>query len=441
MKVMYFIKKRQNPISRIYIRLWESKKYDFTTSTGLQINYNYWDSKNEKVKNKIEALDKDFVNTKLLELKTFIVEKYNIDYNSGEVIGKDWLKTKVAVFFNRVDESNPEKLYFSKWIERFVSNAPNKLYRGKKLSPRTVLAYTTMLNHVLQYESYKKTDLKHSDITLSFYYDFINYCRDVKKLSENTIGNVVKYVKFFCGCIDFEGLPISKDYKHKEFVKPKEQAQDIYLTFVEIEKLFRHDFSETPYLDNARDLLIIGLNTGLRVSDFMRLDLSHIKDDTIRIKAQKTGKFAEIPINNQIAHTLEKRGGNLPKAISEQKFNEYIKEIGEAVGFTQKVRGAKMECINKKEAETAGIEKVFRKVSGTFPKYELMTSHICRRSFATNLYGEIPTPVIMSITGHATETQFLTYIKKTNAENAEVLRNFYKRSAEKKGLETTLKVV
>ncbi|PTT74108.1 tyrosine-type recombinase/integrase, partial [Chryseobacterium sp. HMWF001] len=198
---------------------------------------------------------------------------------------------------------------------------------------------------------------------------------------------------------------------------------------------------ETPYLDNARDLLIIGLNTGLRVSDFMRLDLSHIKDDTIRIKAQKTGKFAEIPINNQIAHTLEKRGGNLPKAISEQKFNEYIKEIGEAVGFTQKVRGAKMECINKKEAETAGIEKVFRKVSGTFPKYELMTSHICRRSFATNLYGEIPTPVIMSITGHATETQFLTYIKKTNAENAEVLRNFYKRSAEKKGLETTLKVV
>ncbi|MCT3899449.1 tyrosine-type recombinase/integrase [Elizabethkingia anophelis] len=441
MKVMYFIKKRQNPISKIYMRLWESKKYDFTTSTGLQINYNYWDFKNEKVKNKVDALDKDFVNTKLLELKTFIIEKYNIEYNSGEVIGKDWLKMKVNHFFNRVDDSQPEKIFFTKWIEKFVNNAPNKLYRGKKLSPRTILAYTTMLNHVLQYENYKNISLKHSDINLSFYWDFVAYCRDIKKLSENTIGNVIKYVKFFCGCIDFEGLPISKDYKHKEFVKPKEQTQDIYLTTSEIEKVFKHDFSNTPYLDNARDLLIIGLNTGLRVSDFMRLDLSHIKDDTIRIKAKKTGKTAEIPINEQIEFTLNKRGGELPHSISEQKFNEYVKEIGQSVGFTEKVKGAKMECINEDEAETKGVEKVFRKVSGTFPKYELMTSHICRRSFATNLYGHIPTPVIMSITGHATESQFLTYIKKTNAENAEVLRNFYKRSAKEKGLETALKVV
>lgn len=97
-----------------------------------------------------------------------------------------------------------------------------------------------------------------------------------------------------------------------------------------------------------------------------------------------------------------------------------------------------MVCINEEKEDE---KKQFRKVSGTFPKYELMTSHICRRSFATNLYGHIPTPVIMSITGHATETQFLTYIKKTTAENAEVLRNFYKRSAKENGLETSLKIV
>lgn len=82
-----------------------------------------------------------------------------------------------------------------------------------------------------------------------------------------------------------------------------------------------------------------------------------------------------------------------------------------------------------------------RKVSGTYPKYELMTSHICRRSFATNLYGHIPTPVIMAITGHSTETMFLNYIKKTASENAEVLRNFYKRSAEEKGLKPALKII
>jgi integrase len=161
----------------------------------------------------------------------------------------------------------------------------------------------------------------------------------------------------------------------------------------------------------------------------MRLDLSNIKDDTIRIKAQKTGKIAEIPISPQIEKTLSKRNGKLPKAISDQRFNEYIKELGQLAGLTEKVPGAKVN------------PKTKRKEKGVYPKYELMTSHICRRSFATNLYGQIPTPVIMSITGHGTEQQFLTYIKKTNAENAEVLRNFYKKNAEENGLVPTLKVV
>lgn len=157
-----------------------------------------------------------------------------------------------------------------------------------------------------------------------------------------------------------------------------EQTKDIHLTIKEIETIFNLNLSTNPRLENVRDLFIIGLNIGLRVSDFLRLDLSYIKDDTIRIKAQKTRKIAEIPISSQIEKTLAKRNGNLPKAISEQKFNEYIKEIGQLAGFTQKVQGAKMNKETK------------RKEKGLYPKYELMTSHICRRSFATNLYGQIP---------------------------------------------------
>jgi hypothetical protein len=47
----------------------------------------------------------------------------------------------------------------------------------------------------------------------------------------------------------------------------------------------------------------------------------------------------------------------------------------------------------------------------------------------------------MAITGHATETQFLMYIKKTNAENTEILRNFFKRTAKENGLEFNLKAI
>ena len=434
MKTHYFIKKRINPYSKIYIRLWESKKYDFTTSTGLQLKYIYWDAKNEKVKNKVEALDKDFINSKLLELKGYIIENFNLDYNSEKSISKDWLKNKVDAFFNRVDETKPEQTYFTDWIRKFVETAPKRLHKGNEISQSTIKKYNTALNNLINYETDKKTRLRFEDITLNFYFDFVDYCRNTHKLGTNTIGTRIKAIKLFCRQIDLEELPISQHYKHPEFVAQEEKAQDIYLTTAEIEKIFQFDFSDKPYLDNARDLLIIGLNTGLRISDFMRLDLSHIKDDTIRIKAQKTGKIAEIPINNQIERTLQMNGGKLPRSISEQKFNEYLKEIGEKVGFTEMVTGAKMECIDVEK-------KIFRKVSGTFPKYELMTSHICRRSFATNLHGQIPTPVIMAITGHSTETQFLTYIKKTTAENAEVLRNFYKRKAEENGLEFNLKAI
>ncbi|TWP24277.1 integrase [Apibacter muscae] len=429
MKVRFYITKQKNPYSTIHLRFWHGRKYDFKTSTELVVKYEDWNNEKEVVRNKVTAKDKDFINNTLANLRQYIIENFNTEYNSGLPISKMWLKNKVSVFFNRVDESKPEQTYYTDWVTKFIETASKRLYKGKPISQSTLKKYVTTRNYLVMYEEYKKTKLLHQDITMNFYYDFVDYCKTIQKVNLNTIGTYIGKIKFFCGQIALEGLPISNHYKNSEFMGLSEQTEDIYLTIKEIETIYNLDLSTNPRLDNVRDLFIIGLNTGLRVSDFMRLDLTHIKDDTIRIKAQKTGKIAEIPINNHIEQTLAKRNGNLPKAISEQKFNEYIKELGKLAGLTQQVQGAK---INK---ETK------RKEKGTYPKYELITSHICRRSFATNLYGQIPTPVIMSITGHATETQFLTYIKKTNAENAEVLRNFYKKSMKEKGLKPMLKII
>ena len=99
--------------------------------------------------------------------------------------------------------------------------------------------------------------------------------------------------------------------------------------------------------------------------------------------------------------------------ISDQKFNKYIKEICQKVKFTQLVEGSK---INKKTK---------RKEEGMYPKWELVSSHICRRSFATNLYGKVDNLTIMAITGHQTETLFLKYIKTTDTEKAEKLKEFW----------------
>ena len=127
MKVRFFILKQKNPYSQIYVRFWSGRKFDFKTSTGMRVAYKDWSEKDEKVKNKVTATDKDFINNKLLELKAFIIESFNIEHNSGEIIGKEWLKNKINVFFGRVDMSKPESVYFLDWIKKFIENAPKYL--------------------------------------------------------------------------------------------------------------------------------------------------------------------------------------------------------------------------------------------------------------------------------------------------------------------------
>ena len=60
-----------------------------------------------------------------------------------------------------------------------------------------------------------------------------------------------------------------------------------------------------------------------------------------------------------------------------------------------------------------------------YSKNELVTSHIGRRSFATNNYGKIPTPLLMSATGHTTEKMFLEYIGKTETDRAMQLAEYF----------------
>ena len=122
---------------------------------------------------------------------------------------------------------------------------------------------------------------------------------------------------------------------------------------------------------------------------------------------------------------LNKRNGNFPRQISDQKFNDYIKIICKEIKLDQLVDGAKVTPIKTKEN---GKEvTIHRKTFGRFPKHELVSSHICRRSFATNLYGKLDTLTIMKITGHKTESQFLGYIKITPKEYAEKLKEYWKK--------------
>lgn len=119
----------------------------------------------------------------------------------------------------------------------------------------------------------------------------------------------------------------------------------------------------------------------------------------------------------------------MPHAISEQRLNDYIKEICEEAEITEMVEGAKMNPETK------------RKEKGIYPKNELISTHTARRSFATNLYGKIPNYAIMAITGHTKETTFLKYIKITDRENAMMLQNYWKKTMTETGYKPQMKAV
>ena len=88
-------------------------------------------------------------------------------------------------------------------------------------------------------------------------------------------------------------------------------------------------------------------------------------------------------------------------------------------------------------ARMAGIEelvsgfknnpKTRRKEIVNAPKYEFVTSHIMRRSFASNYYGKIETPLLMNITGHSKESTFLTYIG--THQNKDALADLFMQQA------------
>jgi integrase len=148
-----------------------------------------------------------------------------------------------------------------------------------------------------------------------------------------------------------------------------------------------------------------------------RLTNVNLKSDTIEIQTVKTSANAIIPIHKDVKSILSKRNGHFPRPISDPKFNKYIKEVVTEAKITKSIYGGKKIKVKLPNGEIA-----YRKVNNYYPKNELITSHTCRRSFASNHYGHIPNKTIMAITTHSSEVQFEKYLKQSQMEHVEKMQ-------------------
>lgn len=345
---------------------------------------------------------------------------YLNDY-SNEIPTPERLKLLLDAEFNRVTVKKKDFLDFMQEIIDSSRNGTRlQPTTGKPIAKNTIKTYVTTLAHIKDFIEQTKRKVTFETINLDFYSDYTEYLVKTVKLAPNSVGKDIKVIKIIMNEATDRGLNKNLAYKSKRFVVSKEISDSIYLNEAEIKEIEGLKITDNPRLERVRDLFIIGCYTGLRYSDYSVLRPEHLQGDFIEITQVKTGDPVVIPIHPAVKAIIAKYNGALPKPISNQKTNDYLKELGKLV------KSLNVTVIQ--EYTKAGI-----KVSQTFQKRELLTSHTARRSFATNEYlAGTPTVTIMAITGHRTEKSFLRYIKLTPKEHAKLMQLHWQKRANKK---------
>lgn len=386
-------------------------------ATGFKVLPELWNQKRQEVRNKVEATDRVLINQGLADLKIKIQTIYNELLSKQQAITNDRLKEKLIE--DVIQDKNSE-CYVQGFLEEFILNAPHRKVRKQgEISPlkeRTIKQYKTTLSKIKAFDTKRKYKLKFSGLNETTHLQIIDYLENEEGLANETIGTVIKNLKALSKIALRSNIDVNEFALSPDFFQPKGNSVFTFLNEQEIELIYSFDLTDNPRLDRVRDLFVIGLCTGQRISDLSRITSDNLVDGFIEIESQiKTGNSVIIPIHPMVKKILRKYDNSFPPMISQQKFNQYIKEICKKIGLDEPTQGTKR----------ISTEKGQRIVTDTFPKYELVSSHICRRSFATNHYGQLPTPVIMGITGHKTERAFLTYIKKTPKHHALDLKRFW----------------
>ena len=367
--------------------------------TSEQIEPKYWNGKEGKVRDSGVYREAPEFNSRLQYVKTQTLEVLRKLQNDNVTITNDLLKDELDILFKKDRDQTEKGLNLIQFIERFI-DASDRAEGTKK-------SYRRVLRDLEEFQYEYKRSLSYDDIDLDFHTDFINLLK-AKDYKTNTIGTRIKVLKTFMNEAYERGLHSNLDFKKKLFSKPSEESISIYLGINELKRLHTLDLSKNRRLESVRDWFLIASYTGLRYSDLKRLTDKNFSDSSIEIKTQKTDTNVVIPLTPIVKLILEKYEYELPKLASNQKFNDYIKEVCKLAEINESVR---------EEQVKGGMKKIEH-----VPKYKLVTMHTARRSFATNAYIKgVPAMRIMMMTGHRTEKSFMKYIKISEKENAKQL--------------------
>lgn len=429
-----------NATISVYLTVKRGKQ--FLVSTDLSINPKDWSVKknNENKPNRsLTGFPKNIgdehiknLRTNLKSLETHLLKEINTANANGTIINSNWVKEQINICFDRQTDNDIQKEIESTESNRltvqtqnFINDATTYIHKNGKvgLSTGRVRVLKNFKRIISDYETETKTVVYLKEIDFAFEKKFNNWLLNIKEYSTNYGGSMIKDIKVVGNYANKKGIEVNR---HVDFMqKYKQQKTDKIIQTLSIDELneIENWSTENERLNNARKWIILGCNIGQRGADLLDITLKNFVTlngkKYIQLTQSKTSKEVLIPITKQCERVLQT---GIPYKISKEKLNEYIKEVCQLVKIDEVVLGDLFDKETK------------RKKRGNYPKYKLISLHSFRRSYATNYYIDIPTPIIMEITAHSEESTFLEYINKPvdKTRNANLMLELIELAEQKK---------
>ena len=373
--------------------IFASQRIEFTT--GYRIDATKWDADKQRVKNGCTNKLKQSAS----EINTDLLRQY----------------TELQHIFKEFEVQNvlptPAQIT-SVWeaFEEFVRECGKQNH----WTDATYEKFAAVKNHLKEF----RDELSFDTFTENGLNDYVDFLRNKKDMRNSTISKQIAFLKWFLRWSFKKGYNQNMAY---DSFKPKLKntpKKVIFLTWEELNRLKNYKIPTTKqYLKRVRDVFLFCCFSGLRYSDVYNLKRSDIKPDHIEVTTVKTADSLIIELNNHSKAILEKYKNvyfedhkALP-VISNQKMNDYLKELGELAEINDPVR----------ETYYKGNERI----DTVTPKYALLGTHAGRRTFICNALAlGIPAQVVMKWTGHSDYKAMKPYIDIADDIKANAMNKF-----------------
>ena len=395
-----------------------SQRIEFTT--GYRIDVAKWDGDKQRVKNgctnKLKQSASE-INAALLGYYTELQEIFK-RFEVAEIMPSP---AEVKEAFNNRHGQN-EKTELS---STDMSNVPSNFYEAFDDFVRVCGRQNDWTHSTFEKFAAVKNHLKNFRSELSFDFfdeegltEYVQFLREVREMRNSTIGKQLSFLKWFLRWSFKQGMHSNNAY---DTFKPKlkdMQKKIIFLTWEELNRLREFKIPPTKQaLERVRDVFLFQCFTGLRYSDVFNLRRSDIKGDHIEVTTVKTSDSLVIELNKHSKAILEKyqdvvfeHDKALP-VITNQKMNEYLKELAELAGINEPIR----------QTYYKGNERI----DEVTPKYALLGTHTGRRTFICNALAlGIPPQVVMKWTGHSDYKAMKPYIDIADDIKANAMSKF-----------------